>query len=439
LARSDDYRPPAEVGAYRVHEVIGRGGMASVFRGEHTLLERPVAIKFMRSEIAASPEARERFVREARLVAKLSHPNIVTLFDFGILPDGTYYQASELVRGSTLRELLRKGSLAPDRALSFARQLALGLACAHELGIVHRDLKPGNIMIADERVKILDFGIAKSMTVGAPSVTRTGIAIGTPGYMSPEQTRGQAITPATDIYSLGVTLYAMLRGSTPFDAKDTDMLLDQQLHDTPTPPGISPQIDDVVVRCLAKHPTQRPSAAEVAAALEGARTPTIPPQLHDDIERSTAKLEPAEPRLARLGFAETANEATTTEPQPRRRTKLIVVLAASALFVGVAGAVALRDKPTEKQQPAPAVVVPAPPPAPEPPAPEPPPVVAEPVPERPVLAEPAKPAVKSATRSRTKPRKPEKPIVDKPADKPADKPIDKPAPDKARTYEKAKY
>jgi serine/threonine-protein kinase len=274
------YKPPPRFAGYEVHELLGKGGMASVYRGVHVLLQRAVAIKFLHGGMAAGEAGQRRFLREARLVAKLSHPNIVTVFDFGQLDDGTYYQASELVPGVTLREHLRGGPLAPARALDFARQLAEGLASAHAVGVIHRDLKPSNVMVVPDpalagglRLKLLDFGIAKSLSTSS-QITEIGAWIGTPGYMAPEQCRGLGeVGLATDIYSLGVVLYVMLCGAPPFTASDSGGLLD--LHRRAPPPrpsercGCSPALDALVLRCMAKTPSERPpSMAAVIAAID---------------------------------------------------------------------------------------------------------------------------------------------------------------------------
>jgi serine/threonine-protein kinase len=274
------YKPPPRFAGYEVHELLGKGGMASVYRGVHVLLQRAVAIKFLHGGVAAGEAGQRRFLREARLVAKLSHPNIVTVFDFGQLDDGTYYQASELVPGVTLREHLRGGPLAPARALDFARQLAEGLASAHAVGVIHRDLKPSNVMVVPDpalagglRLKLLDFGIAKSLSTSS-QITEIGAWIGTPGYMAPEQCRGLGeVGPATDIYSLGVVLYVMLCGAPPFTASDSGGLLDLHLRAPPPRPsercGCSPALDALVLRCMAKTPSERPpSMAAVIAAID---------------------------------------------------------------------------------------------------------------------------------------------------------------------------
>ena len=323
------YQPPSQFGNYDVHELLGKGGMAAVFRGEHRLLQRPVAIKFLRTDLARSSSARQRFLREAQLVAKLSHPNIVTVFDFGELDDGTYFQASELVAGKTLREVLKARPLDLAVALRFARQIAVGLASAHASGVIHRDLKPSNVMVVPDatepdghRLKILDFGIAKSLDLGLGSldpggpITKVGIRIGTPGYMAPEQCIGVGeIGPTVDIYSLGVVLYVMLCGQPPFETSDLERLLDRHLHETPRRPSehaaVTPGIDELVMRCLAKSAADRPqSMTEVIQRIDD--------ELGVPSERpSSPALEPAVPRTPASGSAGTA---APVDPGGDRRT-----------------------------------------------------------------------------------------------------------------------
>ena len=362
LAAMPAFSPPPRFGGYEVRELLGKGGMAHVFRGEHVLLQRAVAIKFLHHHLAASDASQQRFVREARLVARLSHPNIVTVFDFGQLDDGTYYQASELVAGSTLREYLRQGPLAPDRALGFARQLAEGLGSAHALGVIHRDLKPSNVMVVPDatladgfRLKLLDFGIAKSLEPEA-EITETGVSIGTPGYMSPEQCRARSeIGPATDIYSLGVVLYVMLCGAPPFAAGDGGDLLDLHVNAPPPRPsarcGCSPAIDALVLHCLAKAPAARPpTMADVIAAID-----RIPPAERTVAERAVAvPLDDGPHTLPLPADPISGGEASTTtvlrpaqpqpqpamttvprpQPPPRRRWLLRAAIAAAGILLG---------------------------------------------------------------------------------------------------------
>ncbi|HEV2998242.1 MAG TPA: protein kinase, partial [Solirubrobacteraceae bacterium] len=215
-------------GRYRLEAKIGHGGMSSVYRAFDTVLERPVAIKLLRHDVASDPDQLERFRREARAVARLNHPNIVAVIDAGEEPApeedgsgrrGTPYIVFEYVQGETLKDLIRRqGSLEAPQALAYAIQIARALGAAHEQRIVHRDVKPQNVLLAAEgAVKITDFGIAR--TLAEDGLTLDGRVIGTTDYVSPEQALGQPVTGQSDVYSLGVLLFEMLTGTVPFAAE----------------------------------------------------------------------------------------------------------------------------------------------------------------------------------------------------------------------------
>jgi serine/threonine protein kinase len=280
-------------GKYEVLEKIGTGGMAAVYRVRHLRLKEDVAIKVVSGHIAADPEFLERFQTEAVITRKLRHPNAVRLDDLDVTEDGRPYIVMEFVRGNSLRSLLQSGWLAPARAAGIARQVALALGAAHELGIVHRDIKPENILLVPQAdgsdlVKVLDFGIARltgesaSLEAGH-TPTRTGIILGTPQYVSPEQAKGakaSAIDGRSDIYSLGVVLYEMLTGDLPFHADTPFDLLLQHIQTVPRAPHlagshvqISAAMSDLVMRALEKDPAKRfQSAVEMAIALS---TPAV--------------------------------------------------------------------------------------------------------------------------------------------------------------------
>ena len=254
--------------------MLGRGGMGEVYRARDTRLRREVAIKVLPAALARYPDRIARFEREARAASALNHPNIVGVYDIGH-DNGTHWIATELVTGESLASILERGPLAPRKAIEIATQIADGLAAAHTAGIVHRDLKPGNVMIArDGRVKILDFGLAKQRHGAADSttldLTQEGTVMGTAGYMSPEQVRGQDVDPRSDIFSLGVVLYEMAGGKRAFEGGSSEETMSAILRDDPPelPRPVPPALDRIVRRCLEKAPGRRfQSAADLALAL----------------------------------------------------------------------------------------------------------------------------------------------------------------------------
>jgi serine/threonine-protein kinase len=253
-------------GRYRIDEVIGEGGMATVYRATQTLTERVCAVKIMNASFAREPTVHERFRREAKSAQRLSHPNIIEIFDQGDTEDGTAYIAMELLRGKGLAEVIAKGALALPRALTIMVQLARGIARAHDLGVIHRDLKPDNIFLQEvegegELVKLLDFGIALSKQDAR--LTGTGEIFGTPQYMAPERITSGDPGASADIYSLGVLYYEILTGKLPFDAPDVASFFQAHLKQPPPPPTkLNPRIplplEGLVLRMLEKDPNDRP-------------------------------------------------------------------------------------------------------------------------------------------------------------------------------------
>src|SRR3954470_18530306 len=277
--------PQIIAGRFRVEREIGKGGMGTVYRASHLGLERPVAVKILKQEFATVPEVAERFMREARTMARLKHPRAAMIFDAGHLAGGRPFIVMEYVEGSTLAEVLtREGTFAPERAVQAASEICDVLSDAHALGIVHRDLKPSNIMLNERGVCVLDFGIAKVLQ-NSTEVTRThattesGLVIGTPRYMSPEQCLGHSIGPASDLYSVGVLLYEMLTGRPPFMDALSSAVLVKQATVQPTPlaeirPDLPRSLATAVHNLLAKSPAQRPaSAAEARRILERSIAP----------------------------------------------------------------------------------------------------------------------------------------------------------------------
>ena len=278
---------------YELEELVGTGGMSTVFRAHDRQLERRVAIKILHEHYADDPEYLERFRREARAVARLSHPNIVTVIDRGD-DGGRQYIVFEYVDGENLKELVvRSGRLPVRQALELALAVADGLSFAHEHGLVHRDVKPQNVLLSSEgEVKVTDFGIARSLHV-EHGVTQTGTVLGTGEYLAPEQASGKQVSPATDVYSLGVVLWELLAGDVPFIG---DNFVAVALRHVNEPPphlrerraDVSPRLDAAVQRALAKDPASRfPSMAafakELRACLAEPEGTASPPPAEDDL------------------------------------------------------------------------------------------------------------------------------------------------------------
>jgi serine/threonine protein kinase len=269
-----------QVHRYDVSSLLGRGGMGEVYRARDKRLQRDVALKVLPIVYSTDPERMRRFEQEARTAGRLNHPNILTVYDVGVIA-GAPYIVTELLEGEELREQLNRGAVAQRRVLAYARQVADGLAAAHAKGIVHRDLKPENIFVTiDGRVKILDFGLAKLKepagtieTVQQPNTT-PGVVMGTANYMAPEQVRGQEAEQSSDIFALGVILYEMLRGDRPFSGESGIEVMNSILTDDPpdlseTNPDIPLVLAKIVRRCLEKKPEQRfQSASDLSFALE---------------------------------------------------------------------------------------------------------------------------------------------------------------------------
>jgi len=265
---------------YEILAPIGAGSMGEVYRARDTRLERDVAIKVLPQLVLSEPERLQRFEVEAKAAAALNHPNILAVYQMGTYA-GVPYLVSELLEGMTLAETVRRGPLPLRKAIDYGVQIARGLAAAHEKGIVHRDLKPDNLFVTkDGRVKILDFGLAKviqpkeSLANVAPTLTIPGVAMGTVGYMSPEQVRGLATDHRTDIFAFGAILYEMVMGQSTFGRPTSADTMSAILNEEPTPiselaPETPAGLQRVVLRCLEKNPEQRfQSASDLAFALE---------------------------------------------------------------------------------------------------------------------------------------------------------------------------
>ncbi len=283
------------IGKYRLKKIIGRGGMGEVWEAYHSGLHCNVALKILRPDQDTNPEVVQRFEQEVAAMCRLTHPNTVRVFDYGITEDGIWYYAMELLEGKTLLELVAGGKPLPvSRALHIVHQVARALAEAHANGIVHRDVKPENVFITQaggelDFVKVLDFGIAKlSREAASTSITRTGAIFGTPTYMSPEAAKGMPMDPRSDVYGLGAVLYCLLAGRPPFQSTSPTELLLAHVGTPPTPLRelaglqVPVAVDALVLRCLAKDPADRfPDAGHVAQAIMAVR-----PQLDEALEHS---------------------------------------------------------------------------------------------------------------------------------------------------------
>jgi len=291
------------VGNCVVESLLGQGGMARVYRARQTNLERIVAVKILPPYYAADPAFVERFKLEAKALARLSHPHIVIVHDAGE-DDGRLYIIMEYIAGGNLRDLM--DHVIPLREITrIIREVAGALTYAHHQGIIHRDVKPVNVLMdTNKRAVLSDFGIAKMMATSA-AMTRSGAGVGTPEYMSPEQCRGGAVDNRADIYALGVMLYEMLTGHTPFEADNYTALAHSHIYEAPTPPSqlnprISPAVQAVVMKALEKDPADRfQQATEMSIALDQAVAAQGPlPPVERRQAPHTAPIPSAAPRPA---------------------------------------------------------------------------------------------------------------------------------------------
>jgi eukaryotic-like serine/threonine-protein kinase len=321
---------------YELEELVGAGGMSSVYRAQDTLLERHVALKVMHERLTTDGDHVQRFRREARLAARLSHPNIVTVIDRGE-QEGRQFIVFEYVEGENLKSLIvREAPLAEREAVELALQIADGLAFAHAHGLVHRDVKPQNVLLTEDgRAKVTDFGIARSIDVHH-GLTQTGTVMGTSDYISPEQARGGPVDACSDIYSLGAVLYELLCGEVPFPGDNFVSVAMRHLNEPPPSvrrerPDVSPRLDAAIRRAMAKDPGDRfPSMEAFAAELRSC--------LGDDPWGATAGptdetfVAPGPSRRPRRRAGRTPTERPSVWP-------LILLLAGLAVLAGIFAAV----------------------------------------------------------------------------------------------------
>jgi serine/threonine protein kinase len=381
----------SQIGGYRIDARIGEGGMGVVYLAEHVLLGRPAAVKVLRAEVSHVPGVVTRFFNEARATTAIRHPGIVEVFDFGYTPDRLAYIVMEWLSGTSMAGALACQPFPLLTALVLMRRIVGALGAAHATGVVHRDLKPDNIfLVADPeggdipQVKLLDFGIAKLLDDGlaAPRQTATGVVIGTPVYMSPEQCRAQPCDHRSDLYSLGCVLHEMIAGRPPFEASSAAELLAAHLTTVPAPldrlvPGVPALVAALVTRLLAKEPEARPGSAAatvieldrlIATLAPERRTAqqatVLAPRLTGGFSssapalryRATGGLGPAAPALVTSPSLPTPIPIPTPPPPLRRsRTTQVLTIGGAAAVVTAAAMFGRLSSPTSVPAAAPSI------------------------------------------------------------------------------------
>jgi serine/threonine-protein kinase len=365
---------------YKVESVLGEGGMGVVYRCRHKIIDKKVAMKVLRADMARDKEATERFLMEAKAASAIGDDHIIDISDFGLLPDGSTYFVMEYLDGTPLSTIVNGNPVPVARILKIARQLAEGLAAAHEAGIVHRDLKPDNIFLITrggdkDFVKILDFGIAKVPTSSA-GLTRAGSVFGTPHYMSPEQAAGAAVDHRGDVYSFGVILYELACGKVPFDADNFMGILTQHMYKAPVPiralvpppQEVPPGLDAIVLKCLSKRPEQRyGSMRELQADIDKLRDGLVPDAVGEMMARSGGFNVPAD-FFKVQGRMPAPVPATPAGVPTKSRSALIAGIAGVLVAVGLVVAIFAQSKSSPASPPTAAAPVTPPPEA--PPSPE---------------------------------------------------------------------
>jgi serine/threonine protein kinase len=334
---------------YHVIKKLGEGGMGQVYLAEHVKMGRRSAIKVMNPSMAHDPDAVARFNREAANASRITHPNVCAVYDFGETPEGLIYLAMEFVEGEPLTELLvREGALPVQRATAIFKQTADALQAAHDLGIVHRDLKPDNIMVArgrdgSDQVKVVDFGIAKAVggDEAGQKVTKTGLVVGTPEFMSPEQLSGDKVDGRSDLYSLGLVFFRMLTGKLPFQADTVQETMIKRLTDDPAklgptrpdlafPSGLQDVLDAALVRTPAERYQSVAKFADDVTGVVQLRRPT-----RGAATPATRQQPELEDRTQLLDSKETKARATARRPE--RKRSMVPIIAGVVLVLGAAG------------------------------------------------------------------------------------------------------
>jgi serine/threonine protein kinase len=327
---------------YKIQKLLGEGGMGFVYLARHKVIDKKVAVKVLRADLAKDREILERFLQEAKAASSIGNPHIVDISDFGDLPDGSTYFVMEFLEGQSLSELVDAGSrLAVERICHIGMQMCDGLAAAHAQGIIHRDLKPDNVYVVPrggdpDFVKVLDFGIAKVSGSSSSKLTKAGAVFGTPHYMSPEQAAGAPVDHRTDIYALGVMLYEMVSGQLPFNADNFMGILTQHMYKAPVPiralvpgPECPPSLEAVILKCLSKKPEARyQSMSDLAADLERVRNGGVAHAVAEMMARSGGFNVPAD------YFKQPNVIVPATPPSPAKKPPRY------ALIAGVGAAVA---------------------------------------------------------------------------------------------------
>jgi serine/threonine protein kinase len=433
---------PTMIGSYRVLQLLGEGGMGAVYLAEHTLIGRRAAIKVLHPAFSARQEIIERFFNEARATTSIQDPGIVQVFDFGY-HNGVAFIVMEYLQGESLQMRLRRmGRLGAPDVLRLTRQIALSLHAAHARGVVHRDLKPDNVFVVPdpeavggERTKILDFGIAKLSDTADHQRTQTGLVMGTPSYMSPEQCRGAgSVDHRADVYSLGCMMFHFLTGRLPFEAEGAGELIAMHLREPAMPPSrfvpMRPEIDAIVLRCLAKQPNERyQTMHQLAVDIDHLlRIITVPP---GTMLQSLTPLPPPQTLPPPTPTTLSSMVGQSAYPAPARSRAPLFGFIALVLVGGtVAATVAITKNggggadvrgsgdpaaakgttPDPAPTPDPHTVAPTPtPPVPTPPVPTPP--VADPTPPSPTppVADPTPPVPTASGSDASKPTQPKPP------------------------------